>query len=1009
MARAPPEELAQASLALLQQLFPTADPAFLRSCISHHLASTSSSSTRTESDATAKIAHVVQRVCDKLLELDHYSYWPAVRFWKYEDSDTEEEEDVELQRRRRDGGIATRDEVTRAFRDATATAKSASPAANTNAAAPAPTPNLKKRNRRRRVPDLTIERNLALIRLHRIFPLVPIPDLRDLILTSSSDGAGAGSEAGPYALWSGVETLLIRAEHEQRQRQRRRREAGGGLEPTRWWNASAGLFGLSAPGDSPSPAPGIQENDPVLTPHDLFHCRADLTYLVAHFGACFPTVPKREVERLVEREGGSYASLRQRLEALVLERAAGGGGGGGGGDEPGFGRKGGGAVVAKWWKRLITTEAPRSSGGSTLRRRSSSGTSTSPAQQLEEEEPVERHPFLEREIAAYERSLRGVPRTELASAQHSGPSTSTSQRQNPDDAVPDFFECQCCFATEPSSSSTRFFCEPACLDSSSSSAHQPHSFCQSCVRSLAKNYAYGDSSLSNDSLERFSLPCMAAATTTGDEPCSGMIARETLRRALDEELLIALERRMTETVLERFATASSASSAAARPDSTQQYRRPSSSGPHLVRCPLCPYAELADPTPGPLLATFCPAWVKEPFPPSAGDVFRSILGAVVLFPVLVLVLAVLVLVTPARRLERTYERVVAASHAGDSSVTTTAAATTTSSRLSLSDRILLEPFILPSIVLAHLAEVCERVRARRHGRRTVFRCRNVQAGASAGWGGKKGMSSRARWEVVSRMDAVDELAWCREEKDMGEEAEEGDPHIEERRRERLVRFIWGENALASDEQTRPTSSRSVPTICGRLSCLLCHAALNPSAPSLHSCRSPSSLDSTATDQERAEESLRLVVERAMSAAVVRECGRCGAGLTKKGGEGACNKITCRCGFAYCHACLRPISAWEGYTHFCPHPRDPLRPSSCPTPGCTKCSLWVEPDLAKRRREAAERARENWAEENPEWAEKVAKTKPLRAVGADLHVVPLYETTLDYYDSVVEYIARHLLA
>lgn len=155
-----------------------------------------------------------------------------------------------------------------------------------------------------------------------------------------------------------------------------------------------------------------------------------------------------------------------------------------------------------------------------------------------------------------------------------------------------------------------------------------------------------------------------------------------------------------------------------------------------------------------------------------------------------------------------------------------------------------------------------------------------------------------------RMDALDAqvLDWSKNAEEK-EEEEERDPHVEMRRRERLVRFLWGDEA-EDDAADSPFSSASqqqpserTPS-CGRVSCLLCQAALNPAAPSLHTCRAGSSSSSSATTtdsnvspQERAEESLRLAVEKAMSAAVVRECERCGAGLTKKGGEGACNKVS----------------------------------------------------------------------------------------------------------------------
>ena len=119
-----------------------------------------------------------------------------------------------------------------------------------------------------------------------------------------------------------------------------------------------------------------------------------------------------------------------------------------------------------------------------------------------------------------------------------------------------------------------------------------------------------------------------------------------------------------------------------------------------------------------------------------------------------------------------------------------------------------------------------------------------------------------------------------------------------------MRFVWGDDGEGDTADSSSSSSSSssqqqevgnTPS-CGRVSCLLCQAALNPAAPSLHDCTGTSSSSATTTDsnaspQDRAEESLRLAVEKAMNAAVVRECERCGAGLTKKGGEGACNKVS----------------------------------------------------------------------------------------------------------------------
>ncbi|KWU42217.1 hypothetical protein RHOSPDRAFT_36257 [Rhodotorula sp. JG-1b] len=929
--------IAEGALALLQQLFPSSDSAFLRSCISHHQQHLHRRSTPPPT-TTAVIASIVEHVSDKLLESGtadegHTAReWPRVRWWKLEeDRDDSDEVEEELDRGGGDGTtIASRQDIRSAFDK---------PSAGADAdAVPTPTPTPTKRRRRRRVPDLTTERNLVLIRLHRIFPTVSIPTLREAILSLGDD------DVGPFALWEGVETLLLRRakeeEEEARRRRRRRKEQREG-DSAPWWRdlvAGLGGFGLlplpsrtSSSTSSSSAAAPVQEG-PVLAHHDLFHSPSYNVALVEHFESlfCAPALIRRpRIERMVRQQGGSYASLRQRLEAMVLEAGGGGDDGGGEWGRGARGRAGGVAAVAKWWKRLIRIEAQEARATP----------QPQPQQQGERGCSTRRHPLLDREIEAFERGSRRAPDT---SSRSTAVAPILAADDGHDSQAND--QCQCCFSSsELSSPETRFSCVRTDDEYNNNTKH---SFCRACVRSLAQNYAFGEAPLSTVSLERFALPCMAA--TTSDQPCSGMIGREALCRALDEQVLGALERRMTEAVLERFAAA-----AAATP------RRRDGTTTSLVRCPFCPYAELVDPKPGPLVETFCPAWVREPFPPWTSDILRSLLGTLILLPLLAITLAFLVLVTPARRLERTYERIVAP----------TGVAGSTS--LSLLDRLILEPRLLPAIVFAHLAELCERM-----------------------------------------------LEWSKH----AEGEEERDPYVEERRRERLVRFVWGDDGEGDTADSSSSSSssssqqqevRNTPS-CGRVSCLLCQATLNPAAPSLHDCTGTSSSSATTTDsnaspQERAEESLRLAVEKAMNAAVVRECERCGAGLTKKGGEGACNKVTCRCGFAYCHACLGPISSWDGYTHFCPHPRDPLHPDQCPEPGCTKCSLWIEPDLGKRRREAADRAREQWARENPEWAEAVAKSKPLRAVGADLHLNPVYETTLDYYDSCVEFVARFMLA
>ncbi|GAA6023219.1 hypothetical protein JCM10207_004486, partial [Rhodosporidiobolus poonsookiae] len=80
-------------------------------------------------------------------------------------------------------------------------------------------------------------------------------------------------------------------------------------------------------------------------------------------------------------------------------------------------------------------------------------------------------------------------------------------------------------------------------------------------------------------------------------------------------------------------------------------------------------------------------------------------------------------------------------------------------------------------------------------------------------------------------------------------------------------------------------------------------------------------------------------------------------------------VTCRCGRAYCWQCLKHIPTWEGYRHFCQHfQADADGQVGCRE--CDHCSLYKEPDEAKRVEDAAERARARWAAQHPGLAAKV---------------------------------------
>ncbi|KAF7691096.1 E3 ubiquitin-protein ligase RNF216 [Silurus meridionalis] len=84
--------------------------------------------------------------------------------------------------------------------------------------------------------------------------------------------------------------------------------------------------------------------------------------------------------------------------------------------------------------------------------------------------------------------------------------------------------------------------------------------------------------------------------------------------------------------------------------------------------------------------------------------------------------------------------------------------------------------------------------------------------------------------------------------------------------------------------------------------------------------------------ERDEIRLRVAFEERMTAARVRKCHKCAAGLVKSEG---CNRMSCRCGAFMCYLCREPIN---GYNHFCQHARSP----GAPCRQCKKCSLWTDP-------------------------------------------------------------------
>ncbi|GAA5834774.1 hypothetical protein JCM11251_003659 [Rhodosporidiobolus azoricus] len=998
-------------------LFPStySDP-FLASCLQHWLAQPAPGGS-----ARWTTEQLVERTCEKLLseEARETSEAGKVVAWV---ADGFERGEVER------GEIGQEEEVKTRWARGKGKGKGK---------ADAPSPSRKGSGGGGKVEDVALARNLALIRLHALFPLVPIVEIRVLLLSLEHT-----------FLYQATEELLLRTGSSLSVRGRGG-AAGNEVVDLAEVGRSvlAGLRSLFKRADAAAaehkgkgkvstvPAP----HDPVFTPQDLFRSPSYTRILLSHFSTLFPSLPHALVRRAVEEEGGSYAAIRAKLEIEAAGKAA-------------RSASGRGIGKGKWWNAFggLFAPPPLSSGVG------GSGNREGPADDVQREKDARRivresrNRAAEREVEAYyasierprmrprrvhgsERRLEGwvseVPSPPAPEADEDDPLLSLTSART--------VECQCCFADIhlSCSSPTAFSCDA----SPSSSAH---SFCTDCLLTYTRTFITGGTPLPSVSLITIALPCFAAGSP-GSPPCRGVLRSSTLRTALDRRTIKQFEARIAAANLEALVAGGSGGEGGL-----------SAAPPKIHRCPFCPYAELA-PAPswgGPLSRAFVPAWGVL-WPPDIASVVASALGAValVVFATLVGVL-VLLWPLPLPRLEKIYSDLYPSSTPAPPHPP--AAAEADNHRdlppapvlpLPLNASLVLSPHHLPPLSLAYLRGITERVIRRKEGKRTVFRCRNLGERKKLGESGREGeewLSSLEGAEGRMREWLGGDLE--EEEGEIEVEAgEAGEGEVEERRRRKLVEIVWGKEAVeALDGQLSATQQgpeEEEEEKCGRLSCLLCSSALNPSAPSLHRCQSPSSLStssssapgSEAAERERAEESLRLAVERAMSEAVQRRCERCGAGVVKEGG---CNKITCRCGAAYCWSCRSPISPSVGYRHFCQHflpdrsfvltSRLPLRVFMgagvddsfmywyAAIQGCTecsRCSLWKEGDEKGRIREAAAAARRQWALDHPDWARKVDLQGVVVGPPAGLaEGHPLSAVILDSFERTVEYVVGILL-
>ncbi|KAJ1925889.1 hypothetical protein IWQ60_004262 [Tieghemiomyces parasiticus] len=143
-------------------------------------------------------------------------------------------------------------------------------------------------------------------------------------------------------------------------------------------------------------------------------------------------------------------------------------------------------------------------------------------------------------------------------------------------------------------------------------------------------------------------------------------------------------------------------------------------------------------------------------------------------------------------------------------------------------------------------------------------------------------------------------------------------------------------------KTLPTGIYQCPNPhCRRLVCPTCDKPLTPD----HRCG------------ESYKEAMKRYIDRAMNEAVKRTCPRCQMSFVKSDG---CNKMTCRCGYTMCYVCRRDI-ARVSYAHFCQHFRA-IPGSRCNQ--CDRCDLYQSEDEETARRQAAEKAKQEFMARHP---------------------------------------------
>ncbi|KAK4055988.1 hypothetical protein OIO90_002983 [Microbotryomycetes sp. JL221] len=673
----------QAAFVAIVSLFPQADPHFIRGAVQHHADAVVLSGaprrrqSATEGDRHDIVKHVVARVVHKLLEINFDEYPRIVRADNTTQSSRKEVHIVNGDREP-SSDTATRQNssniMTDAVKELGAGSGGTTVTRGENVVEPV---------------DVTLTRNMALIQLFEMFPLAPVIELRQTIVSNESK----------YILYSSVEDLLRRPTTSSPSRQER-------YPLLNWFQT---LFNVNQSERKEQQEVQNQQQSRRLNRHDLFKTQAYNDEMIRHCKALYPHVNSDMIVRkAIVEQPKSYETLREELDEL--ERKA---------------RLGWRTKFKKWFD-----------GGAVGDRRGVGVTI--------------RDSELELQVRNFNKAReRGI--TNLDEDEARKLNRYWTDKRN-------LLTCECCFDDEVTFEDV-VVCESG-----------QHFMCRECVQRQITSHVLGETKINPNG----HVQCLS---TSG---CQNAIARQELERSLDKSLMIQFDRRMAASQLHT-----------------------SAGDLKIIQCPFCPYAEI-ELNDSPWSRAF------PTFYGSQSDMINifihlivTLKSCMVLLLIVVPLVFVGILATPDQFVARQNNVARTQNRQRRSQLTF--------------DRLfpMLEPVRAFELGHSFVGQIAQQMSARKHGRRTIFECRNTRHKLGHG-----------------TADSSVSLDWTRPRQTI----------------QNFVEATWeGQNG---DQDA---------LFCGRLSCLTCHKLIpSLNIASMHTCF-------PETD------SLRLSIELARTEAVKRTC------------------------------------------------------------------------------------------------------------------------------------------